>query len=211
MSPKADPSRRSFLKKSATLGASLMAAPMILRAEILGLNGRTGPNSRINVGLIGHGLIMGEHYKILRNEVLHPVYVCDVKADRLEHGKKKVADYGYADVATTPDFEDVMNDPSVDAVMVTTPDHWHAAIAIAAMRMGKDVYVEKPMTLTIEEGKAVVAAQKRYGRIVQVGTQRRPLHHRRGYAHSGERPRAAREGQRIQVGQAQTGVGEQRQ
>ena len=84
--------------------------------------------------------------------------------------------YGYSEVKAAPDFEDVLADPAVDAVVVGTPDHWHAAISIAAMRAGKDVYVEKPMTLTIEEGKAMVEAEKRYGSIIQVGSQQRSEH-----------------------------------
>jgi predicted dehydrogenase len=77
------------------------------------------------------------------------------------------------DCKATPYHEDIVNDPSVDAVVVCTPDHWHAAISIAAMRAGQDVYVEKPMTLTIEEGKAMVTACERYGRILQVGSMQR--------------------------------------
>ena len=166
-------SRRSFLKQAAALGASLFAAPMILRAETLGLNGRTGPNSRINLGLIGHGNQMRSHLSIVGREGVYPLYVCDLKPDKLKAAKETMAERGFPDVIATPNYEDVINDPAVDAVMVVTPDHWHASIAIAAMRAGKDVYVEKPMTLTIAEGKAMVAAEKKYGSIVQVGSQQR--------------------------------------
>ncbi|MGB0344408.1 MAG: Gfo/Idh/MocA family protein [Coraliomargarita sp.] len=166
-------SRRRFLKQGPALGASLLAAPMVLRAEVLGLNGRIGPNSRINIGFIGMGGIHTAHIGIVGRPEVHPLYVCDLKPDKLETAKQRLLDHGFPDVAATPDYEDVVNDPSVDAVMVMTPDHWHAAISIAAMRAGKDVYVEKPMTLTIEEGKAMVDAEKRYGAILQVGSQQR--------------------------------------
>ena len=146
---------------------------MILRAETLGLNGRVGPNGRINMGFIGMGGMMGSHMGIANQADVHPLYVCDVKPDKLAAAKKRMSDWNFADVVATPDYEDVINDPAVDAVFIVTPDHWHAAIAIAAMRAGKDVYVEKPMTLTIEEGKAMVAAEARYGAILQVGSQQR--------------------------------------
>lgn len=166
-------SRRRFLQQGVAVGASLLAAPMILKAETLGRNGRVGPNSRINMGFIGTGQMMGAHLGIVNQADVHPLYVCDVKPDKLAAAKKKMSDWNFPDVIATPDYEDVINDPAVDAVFIVTPDHWHAAIAIAAMRAGKDVYVEKPMTLTIEEGKAMVAAEARYGTILQVGSMQR--------------------------------------
>jgi hypothetical protein len=166
-------SRRSFIKKSASIGASLLAAPMILRAETLGLNGRVGPNSRINLGIIGYGKQIGALVGVVGNPYVQPTYVCDLKPDQLARGKQELAARHYSDVVATPDYEDVVNDLSLDAVVIATPDHWHAAIAIAAMRRGHDVYVEKPMTLTIQEGQAMVEAEERYGSIVQVGSMQR--------------------------------------
>jgi predicted dehydrogenase len=96
-----------------------------------------------------------------------------VNEANLEKGLGNLAERGFAAVDTTPHYEDIANDPSIDAVIISTPDHWHAAIAIEMMRAGKDVYVEKPMTLTIGEGKAMVEAQRRYGSVVQVGSQQR--------------------------------------
>ncbi|MGC6424645.1 MAG: Gfo/Idh/MocA family protein [Lentimonas sp.] len=165
--------RRNFLKSSAAFGASLFAAPMVLRAETLGLNGRIGPNSRINLGLIGFGLQMRGHVGIIGDERVQPLYVCDVDQKALNKGKNQVVQRGYNDVVATEHYEDIIGDSEVDAVLIVTPDHWHAAISLAAMRTGKDVYVEKPMTLTIEEGKAMVEAEKRFGSIVQVGSQQR--------------------------------------
>ena len=165
--------RRDFLKQGVALGASLFSTPMILRAETLGLNGRVGPNSRINIGFIGMGGMMDAHIGISHQGDVQPRYVCDLKPDKLAAAKDRMSTWDFKDVVATPDYEDVINDPAVDAAFIVTPDHWHAAIAIAAMRAGKDVYVEKPMTLTIEEGKAMVAAEARYGTILQVGSQQR--------------------------------------
>jgi len=101
------------------------------------------------------------------------VAVCDVHKARLENARNRVQLATGKSPATFHRYEDLLQHPGVDAVVIGTPDHWHAALAIAAMRAGKDVYVEKPMTLTIEESKAVVAAQRRYGRVLQVGSQQR--------------------------------------
>ncbi|MGJ8652255.1 MAG: Gfo/Idh/MocA family protein [Opitutaceae bacterium] len=166
-------SRREFLKKGTALGASLFAAPMILRAETLGLNGRVGPNSRITMGFIGFGKQIGANLGISGNENVQPLYVCDLKPDALDRARGEMKKRKFPDVIATPNYEDLINDPALDAIVVVTPDHWHAAISIAAMRAGQDVYVEKPMTLTIEEGKAMVEAEQRYGSIVQVGSMQR--------------------------------------
>jgi len=166
-------SRRNFLKQGALVGAAASLAPQILSAATLGLNGRVGPNSRINVGFIGMGGMMAPHLRLSQMPGVQPRYICDVRQNRLEWGTQEMANRNYNEVVATQDYEDIIEDSSVDAVLVVTPDHWHAAIAIAAMRAGKDVYVEKPMTLTVEEGKAMVAAQKRYGTILQVGSQQR--------------------------------------
>lgn len=164
--------RRSFIKQTAAAAASLLGFPMVLRAATLG-RGQPGPNSRINVALIGQGLIMHGHreYYLTRPHT-EVVAVCDVDRGRLEAGLEEALRAG-APCQAYIDSEEIMQRQDVDAVVIGTPDHWHAALSIAAMRAGKDVYVEKPMTLTIEEGKAMVAAERRYGRILQVGSQQR--------------------------------------
>jgi predicted dehydrogenase len=167
--------RRDFLKKSAGLGATVLSLPMIATAETLGLNGRIGPNSRINLAFIGIGRQVGALYGAVGMDGVQPTYVCDVDAGHLARGVRDMAYRGYRDVRATPDYEDIMADSSVDGVVIVTPDHWHAAMAIAAMRAGKDVYVEKPMTLTIEEGQITVAVQKSTGCILQVGSQQRSM------------------------------------
>jgi len=165
--------RRSFIKKSGIFCGSAIAAPMIVKSQTLGLSG-TSPNNRIQIGLIGNGKIMEGHRGYYatqdRTEVLA---VCDVKKWERENAKEDVENNSDASPDTYEHFEELLARKDIDAVVVGTPDHWHAAIAIAAMSAGKDVYVEKPMTLTIAESKAMVAAQKRYGRVLQVGSQQR--------------------------------------
>lgn len=166
-------SRRRFLRNGLALGASIATAPQILSASTLGLNSRVGPNSRINIGFIGMGGMMAPHLRLSQMPGVQPTHICDVRQSQLDWGKQQMQERGYNEVVATQDYEDVIEDTEVDAVLIVTPDHWHAAIAIAAMRVGKDVYVEKPMTLTIEEGKAMVEAERRYGTILQVGSQQR--------------------------------------
>ncbi|MCF3651534.1 Gfo/Idh/MocA family protein [Synoicihabitans lomoniglobus] len=169
-------SRRSFLKQSATWGAFMWAAPQLVRSQVLGRGGVPGANDRINLGFIGQGLQMGAHVEVVGGPGVQPLWVCDVRTQARDRAQADMVRRGFADVRATENYEDVINDPAVDAVFIVTPDHWHAAIAIAAMRAGKDVYVEKPMTLTIAEGKAMVEAERRYGTVLQVGSQQRSEH-----------------------------------
>ena len=171
-------SRRSFLKQSAAATGALLAAPQIVRAQTLGNAVKDGANSRIGIGFIGSGLIAKGHMISFPGlKEVQPSAVCDVRSGHLKRGLGILAKKGYEDIVATPHYEDIMANPDIDVVCVTTPDHWHAALAIEAMKAGKDVYVEKPMTLTIEEGKAVLAAQNKYGRILQVGSQQRSSSH----------------------------------
>ena len=110
--------RRAFLKRGAALGASLFAAPLILKAETLGLNGRVGPNSRINIGFVGHGKQIGSHIGIVGNELAHPLYLCDLKPDKLKAAKEDMTERGYPDAVATPHYEDLTSDPAVDAIFV---------------------------------------------------------------------------------------------
>jgi predicted dehydrogenase len=165
-------SRRKLLKGGiATLFCG--SAPMILSSRVLGRAGQTGPNSLIRIGVIGNGLISEGHrgYALTSGQTSLAA-LCDVNRQVLENLSGQIkANGGSCDTYT--DHRELCARTDIDAVFVTTPDHWHAAISIDAMRNGKDVYVEKPMTLTIEEGKAMCAAAARYGRIVQVGSQQR--------------------------------------
>lgn len=151
---------------------------MILKAETLGNSSKAAANSRIGIGFIGTGLIAQGHLKSFASmKELQAVAACDVNQSKLESAVKTLESKGATSVMATSRYEEVLDNPAVDIVCIATPDHWHAAVAIAAMKAGKDVYVEKPMTLTIEEGKAVLAAEQKYGRILQVGSQQRSSAH----------------------------------
>lgn len=170
--------RRRFLKTSLTAAGAAVVGPNIVRAETLGNANKDGANSRIGMGFIGMGLQQGGHAATFSGmKEIQPIVVCDVKKWQLDKALGEMKKRGHNDVAATGMFEEVISNPAVDAVCVTTPDHWHAAIALAAMKAGKDVYVEKPMTLTVEESKLMVEAEKKYGRIVQVGSQQRSSTH----------------------------------
>lgn len=171
-------SRRKFLGASTRLAGGLLAAPQILRSETLGNATKSAANARLGFGFIGTGKICRGHLITFSGmPAVQPVAVCDVRTWQIDQALATLGEQGYHDVTSTAYYEEVLANPAVDVVCITTPDHWHAAIAIAAMQAGKDVYVEKPITLTIEEGKAVVAAEKKYGRIVQVGSQQRSSAH----------------------------------
>ena len=170
--------RRHFLKQSVAAAGFLLGAPSIIKAETLGNANKAGANSRIGIGFIGTGLIAKGHlvsFASMRD--VQAVAACDVRTSNLTQAVERLASKGAKSVAATQYYEELLQNPAVDIVCIATPDHWHAAIAIEAMQAGKDVYVEKPMTLTIEEGKAVLAAEQKYGRIVQVGTQQRSSAH----------------------------------
>jgi hypothetical protein len=170
--------RRHFLKSSLGAAGAVLAAPQIVRSETLGNTVKAAANSRIGMGFIGMGLISDGHLRTFSGmKNIQPIAVCDVKDWQLKKAVDVLKEKNHEDILATSNYEEVLAHPDIDAVCVTTPDHWHAAIALAAMKAGKDVYVEKPMTLTIEEGKALVAAEKKYGRILQVGSQQRSSIH----------------------------------
>ncbi|MDG2167722.1 MAG: Gfo/Idh/MocA family oxidoreductase, partial [Opitutales bacterium] len=146
-------SRRNALKTSLA-GAAAISAPMILPSSVLGLNGQTAPSNRINVGLIGNGKIMKGHRAYHSGaDDMQVVALSDVKTWMLEEANGEVEKLQGEKVDTYEMYEDLLARDDIDAVVVGTPDHWHAKISIDAFKAGKDVYVEKPMTLTIEEGK----------------------------------------------------------
>ncbi|MDP4609796.1 MAG: Gfo/Idh/MocA family oxidoreductase [Opitutales bacterium] len=167
-------SRRTFVKNSAAAVGALLVAPQIVRAQTLGNADKNGANSRIGLGFIGTGLIAKGHLASFPSlKEVQPIAVCDVREKAIKGALRILGQKGYKDLQTSAHAEEILANPDVDVVCIATPDHWHAALAIEAMKAGKDVYVEKPMTLTIEEGKAVIAAQKKYGRVLQVGSQQR--------------------------------------
>jgi predicted dehydrogenase len=152
-------SRRHFLQS----GPALLAAAGFAAAEQ-----NISANDRIRIATIGFGgMGMGDTATSLKIPGVELAAVCDIYDGRRTRAREVHGDQ----IFTTRDYREVLARKDVDAVIIATPDHWHAAISIAAMEAGKDVYCEKPMVQSVDEGKAVVAAQERTGRIFQVGSQ----------------------------------------
>ena len=163
--------RRAFLKHAALLAA----APSLIPASALGRDGKVPPSSRIIVGGIGIGG-RGTHDLrcMLPERDVQFVGICDARKDRRKAVKKMVdTRYGNKDCAMYRDIREFLAvRTDIDAVLIATGDRWHALAAILAMRAGKDVYSEKPSSMTIAEGQAVVETARRYRRIYQTGIQR---------------------------------------
>ena len=163
--------RRSFLKRA----AAAAAVPYIVPATVFGRDGKVPPSERIILGGIGIGN-RGSHdlQWMMPEKDVQFVAVCDPQRKRAESVKQIVdTRYGNKDCViyhNTPEFLAERTD--IDALLVTTGDRWHAMASIMAMRAGKDVYSEKPSSMTIAEGQAVVETARRYRRIYQTGTQR---------------------------------------
>jgi predicted dehydrogenase len=133
-----------------------------------------GANDRVQVGFIGYGLIGSEHVRDFKKQSdADLAALSDVYQPRLEQG---VAACG-GQAKSYSDFRKLLDDKDIQAVVISTPDHWHALMTIMACAAGKDVYVEKPLTLFVREGKWMIEAARRYKRVVQVGTQQRSGKH----------------------------------
>lgn len=164
-------SRRKFLSGA----AAALSAPYIVPASVLGREGTTSPSERITVGCIG---IRGRGLHDLRWMIGHNdvqvLAVCDIqKKQRLAVKAFVDNHYGNQDCAMYTDLREFLSvRPDIDAVLIATGDRWHAQASVRAMRAGKDVYTEKPSSMTLAEGRAVVETARRYGRVYQTGTQR---------------------------------------
>jgi predicted dehydrogenase len=155
-------SRRQFLSRAGLLGAGL-AAPAIFPR---GLLGAASPNEKVVTGHIGVGGMGTGHLNGMKDLV---GAICDVYEPHLQRAARSVGRY----VPLYKDFRKVLDQRDIDAVVIATPDHWHGVMAVLACEAGKDVYVQKPASVTIEEGRAMVRAAERCGRVVQVGSQGR--------------------------------------
>ncbi len=163
--------RRKFLKQSA-LAAGAAAAPVIVPASVFGAE---APSNRITFGCIGVGRMgSGDMRELMGIKEVQIVAVCDVDSDRVDTAKKRVEDkYGAGTCTGYGDFRNLVTRDDIDAVTVCTPDHWHVLPAIAAAKAGKDIFLQKPLSLTIEEGRALSDTVNRYGRVFQTGSQQR--------------------------------------
>jgi myo-inositol 2-dehydrogenase / D-chiro-inositol 1-dehydrogenase len=173
--PKNRITRRCFIQTSATV----LAVPCLIPAKVLGTD---APSKKITIGFIGTG-DHGRSWNLRRYLTLpesRVLVVCDVDRDRMLRAKDNVDEaYGNKDCAMTKDFREVLARPDIDAVMISTPDHWHTLISVLAMRAGKDVQCEKP-TLTIDEGKVLIDTVRKHKRVFQTSTEDRsvPVYHR---------------------------------
>ena len=165
--------RRTFLK-NAGLGVATAATatlqPTALRAA--------GANERINVGVIGPGGMGSNHVRQLADShEVRVTHVCDADANRVAAAAQIVQQKTGQTPKVVKDLREVLDDKSIDAVWIATPDHWHAPAAILACEAGKHVYVEKPCSHNLREGRLMIEAARRNNRVMQVGTQSRSSEH----------------------------------
>ena len=170
-------SRRHFL-----LGLGAVAAPHIVPASVLGA---AAPSNRVGIGMLGMGrqALYANLRPFLHSRDTQVLAVCDVDAWRLDNARKAVEKHyaahtragQYKGCAACRDFRDVLASPDIDAVMISTPDHWHVPMAIAAVRAGKDISVEKPLTLSIAEGRALCDEVRRYARVSRTDSEFRSI------------------------------------
>ena len=181
--------RRRFLKGALTAGAGAASAPYVLTSAALGAPGRAAASDRITLGFLGtggHGVGMNLR-SFLPQKDAQVLAVCDVDAILMRSAKEMV-DHRYADLARAgkykgcaahADWREIVARDDIDAVQISTPDHWHVPMSVAAIKAGKDVICEKP-TLTIAEGRVLADTVKRYAAVFQLSTEDRsiPQYHR---------------------------------
>jgi predicted dehydrogenase len=175
--------RRRFLGGTAAL-SGLVAVPWIIPSSALGGDGNVTPSNRITVGLIGHGIMGRGHLRRLAGDRDFQVLaVCDVDNTRCQQAKSRVEEtYAsrrpndkYKGCTAYNDYRELLARPDIDAVVIATPDHWHTLQSIDTVKAGKDVYCEKPITITVRQGRRLAEAVQRYGRVFQTGTQYRSI------------------------------------
>ena len=161
-----------------------MALPFIVPGSVLGADGAVAPSERIVVGLIGKGVMGNGHlHRLVGDKGVQVLGVCEVDRLRREQAKKVVQDYytdgrkpaGYTGCEMFNDYRKLIARDDLDAVVIVTPDHWHTPQSIDAIKAGKDVYCEKPISITVRQGRQLVKAVHRYGRVFQTGTQYRSI------------------------------------
>jgi len=170
-------SRREFVKWA---GGAAGAAPWIVPGSVFGGEGKSPPSQRITLGIIGTGKMANDYHipSLLGLADVQVLAICDVDSNRRNHAKKRVDEHyakkgGPANCAAYNDFRELLERKDIDAVCIATPDHWHAIPAILACKAGKDVYCEKPLTLTILEAKRLIDVARKHQRVFQTGSQQR--------------------------------------
>ncbi len=167
--------RRGFLRSGLAGGAFLGLGAGTYRTAL----GQNAPSERVRIGCVGLG---GQGKGNMRAVIRNVVAVCDVDRTHLASAAADLEKAGTTPVAVA-DYRRLLDSRDIDAILVSTPDHWHALPTIHACQAGKDVYCEKPLTLFVAEGRAVADAAKKNGRVVQTGSQQRS---NRGFRHACE-------------------------
>ena len=177
--------RRSFLQRAAAATSAAFTAPFIVPSSVLGAEGAITPSNRITVGFIGTGrqCTFANIPGFMREPDAQCVAVCDVDAWRMDNARK-VIEEGYAKnkpagafkgCATFRDWRDLLARKDIDAVMISTPDHWHVPISVTALRAGKDVACEKPLTRCIAEGRLMSNLVAKTGRVFRTDSEFRSI------------------------------------
>jgi predicted dehydrogenase len=155
--------RRDFLK---TAGAAVFTTSLFT-------GNVRGANDKVAVAIIGVGRMGSDNLRFSAQAGAQVTAVCDVYQPALERAEAEARKLGFNGVKTKKDFREILADKSIDAVCISTPDHWHAYMTVEACKAGKDIYVEKPSFVYIEEGPKMVEAARKYKRVVQAGTMQR--------------------------------------
>ena len=171
--------RREFLKK-----VSAGTAGLAVGSSVMGISKRSyariiGANDRLNVAVIGCGRRVDSYAEAIakKENNVELLYFCDVKKSHLDSAAKKYSKSIDYNPKRETDLRKVIADPKVDAIFNATPDHWHTPGAILALAGGKHVYLEKPLSHNMRENELIVAAEKKYNKVVQIGTQQRSSDH----------------------------------
>jgi predicted dehydrogenase len=183
-------SRREFVVKSAAVGAAALSAPAILTSVARAQdekkksdNGNGGSGEVLKVGFIGVGKMGDSHLnQFVGYKNVMVTAIADVDTTRREAARKKVDDKyaeferkGVQPCKTYKHYRELLADKSIQAVLIAVPDHWHTAVAMDAVKAGKDVYCEKPLTLTIHEAKTIIDCVRKHDRVFQTGSQQRSI------------------------------------
>ncbi len=173
--------RREFFRRSAT-AAGVLFFPAVVPSKVFGA---TAPSNTIQIGQIGCGRIARTHDlpETMKRDEARVIAVCDLDTKRLKEGREfiegayaeKTGKKNYLSVKTFENYREMLASPEIDAVIVSTPDHWHAQPSMEAVLAGKDVYLQKPASLTVAEGRALSDTVHRTGRILQLGSQQRSM------------------------------------
>lgn len=174
--------RRNFINKTALSTAAVVGFPSIVPASVLG---KDAPSNKINIGQIGCGRIARDHdiHDTIRFDDARYIAVCDVDSKRANDAKilvdsfykEKTGKDNYMDTKIFADYREMLLNKDIDAVVISTPDHWHSQPAMEAALAGKDIYLQKPTSLTVREGQQLQEAVQQKNVILQVGTQQRAM------------------------------------